>query len=822
MIKRSLSFILCVIMTLALTFTAMPIAFADPMVEPIAAPSGWNTIFSVDSPSKTLTVNLYMNKRGEVKYTVDSANDRVIELSSLGITTADCDMTSGLKFSDDLKIEKITDEYTLISDKKDKVSDTCNEAIFSFTKGGKKLTITFRVYDNGAAHRYSLDGDETATIKSENSGFAFNDQTTVTYQPLSLSYESHYTQCVLGQNKPSVKALMPAMFEVPVASNKYYVLVTESNVWGDEPYCASNLSKPLDSNEFMVVFGQKQGADVTMTYPFNTPWRLAIISKDINEVSMSTLVTSLAPENETDDTSWVTTGRSSWSWWTTGDPITPEEQRDYIDYAAENGYEWYLVDYGWYLWENYEEKLTDLAKYAKEKGVKLSLWYGVNNYCHPTCPENSLVSDEKIEKELKWTKKIGFDAVKVDFIDSDAQKDMRLMKKVAEVGLENEIVVVFHGCQAPRGEMRKYPNVVSYEGIYGKENQKWASIPTSVIVNQILIRNAVGPADFTPNGVKVQVPGVNSIVLSDAFDLATTVVYQSGITHYASAPSVYRGNPALPYLNLMPSKWNESTIVESKINDYATIARRSGDKWFVGSVTGVDRTSEAALSFLDDGTYNMYLFVDGENGLEMKQSKVTKKDKIAIDLKIKEGFAAIISKDEVDLSTKYDHITFFEAEDCPADKHYPAYNHYASNNKIFNISGFGSERGVKIPFTAEKSGTYKLTIYAGGSAQVMIDVNGENENSIEIKSKDEIIREYSLELDLKRGENEILIYAGKNMELYYFVDFDKVSLELISEGGINWLLVIAIGSTVAVLAVAAFVFIKRKKNPIAANEETAE
>ncbi|MBQ3564294.1 MAG: glycoside hydrolase family 97 N-terminal domain-containing protein [Clostridia bacterium] len=135
MIKRSLGFILCVIMTLALTFTAMPMAFAEPMVEPTDAPSGWNALFSVDSPSKTLTVNLYMNKSGEIKYTVDSANDRVVELSSLGITTADCDMTSGLKFSDDLKIEKITDEYTLFSDKKDKVSDTCNEAIFSFTKG---------------------------------------------------------------------------------------------------------------------------------------------------------------------------------------------------------------------------------------------------------------------------------------------------------------------------------------------------------------------------------------------------------------------------------------------------------------------------------------------------------------------------------------------------------------------------------------------------------------------------------------------------------------------------------------------------------------
>ncbi|MBQ2816162.1 MAG: glycoside hydrolase family 97 catalytic domain-containing protein [Clostridia bacterium] len=813
MIKRSLSFIVCVIMTLALALTTIPMAIAEPAIEPVAAPNGWSTLLSVNSPSKVLTVNIYTNKNGEIGYTVDGNDGRVIELSSLGITTVDCDMTSGLKFNDDLKIEKVTDEYTLVSDKKDKVSDTCNEAIFSFTKGGKKLTVTFRVYDNGAAHRYSLDGEGQISIKGEKSGFNFNDATTVTYQPLSLSYESHYTQRVLGNETEEIKALMPAMFEVPVANNKYYVLVTESNVWGDEPYCASNLHKPSNSNEFSVIFGQKQDTDVTMTYPFNTPWRLAVISKDINEVSMSTLVTSLAPESETDDTNWVTTGRSSWSWWTTGDPITPEEQRDYIDYAAENGYEWYLVDYGWYLWENYEEKLADLAKYAKEKGVKLSLWYGVNNYCHPTCPENSLVSYEKIEQELKWTKKIGFDAVKVDFIDSDAQKDMQLMKKVAEVGLENEIVVVFHGCQAPRGEMRKYPNVVSYEGIYGKENQKWVSIPTQVVINQILIRNAVGPADFTPNGVKIQVPGDNSVVFSAAFDLATIVVYQSGITHYASAPSVYRGNPALPYLNLMPSKWNDSRIVEAKINEYATVARRNGERWFIGSVTGVDRTTNASLSFLGDGTYNIYLYIDVENGLEIKESKVTNKDKIALELKANEGFAAIISKESLDLSTPYDNLTFFEAEEYPADKLYSSLNHYASNNIVYNVSGFGSDRGVKIPYTAKKSGTYKITLYAGGSAQINVDVNGETADSYEIKCSDDIIREYSSTVELKLGENEILIYAEENMELFYFVDFDKVSVEMISKSGVNWLLIIAIGSTVAVLAVAAFVFIRRKNHP---------
>ena len=214
--------------------------------------------------------------------------------------------------------------------------------------------------------------------------------------------------------------------------------------------------------------------------------------------------------------------------------------------------------------------------------------------------------------------------------------------------------------------------------------------------------------------------------------------------------------------------------------------------------------------------------VDGENGLEMKKSKVTNKDIIALELKEKDGFAAIISKETVDLSTPYDSLTFFEAEDYPANKLYTSHNHYASNNSVYNVSGFGSDRGIKIPYTAEKSGTYKIVLYAGGSAEIKVDVNGENADNYYLKCKDNIIREYSSTVELKRGENEILIYAENNMELFYFVDFDKVSIEMISKDGINWLLVIAIGSTVAVLAVAAFVFIKRKILPVTSNEEITE
>lgn len=813
MVRKSIIFVLCIIMSLVLTLSAMPVCIADTDVKSGEVPNGWSVLLSVNSPSDVLTVTLYTNKSGRIGYTVDSTDGRVIEFSNLGIITSDCDMISGLKFNNDLKIEKVCDQYTLISDKKDAVSDTCNEAVFSFTKDGKKLTVAFRVYDNGAAHRYSLDGTGQVAIKEERSGFNFNDETTVTYQPLGYSYETAYTQKVLGDiKKGSIKTLMPAMFETPVGNEKYYVLVTESNVWGDEPYCASNLCKNPNSNEFSVIFGQLQYEDVTMTYPFNTPWRLAIISKDINEVSMATLVTSLAPESKTDDTSWVTNGRSSWSWWTTGDPITPEEQLDYIDFAAENGYEWYLVDYGWYTWEGYEETLREIAEYADKKGIKVSLWYGVNNKNHRTYPENSLLNDDAIERELSWVRDIGFDAIKVDFIDSDAQKDMKIMKKVAEEALKNKLAVIFHGCQAPRGEMRTYPNVVSYEGIYGMENAKWSVLPTDSLVNQVIVRNAVGPADFTPNGVEIKFNSDSSYIFSPAFQLATVALFQSGITHYASSPGVYRGNAALPYLNLMPSKWNESKMVESKLSGYVTVARRNGNNWFLSSVSNEDRTTDASLSFLGDGTYNMYLFVDGKNGLEMKESKVTATDSVIVDLKRNQGFAAIISKDTLDFSTPYDDYTFYEAEDNPADKCYTSVNRYASNNVVMEVLGFGIERGTQITYNAEKTGTYKITLYAGGQAQLLVDVNGEMADGYSIKCSDTILREYNSTVKLKRGENVINIYAAKS-DLLYNIHLDRISVVMVEEDSqINWLLVIAIGSAVAVLAVWAIVFFKRKRS----------
>ncbi len=824
MIKKILSVILCLVMTFSLMLAAMPTSIADTAVKSGEVPNGWSSFLSISSPLDMLTANLYTNKSGKIGYTVDSKDGRIIEFSSLGIVTEDCDMTSGLKFNNDLKIKTVADEYTLISDKKDTVSDICNEAVFSFTKDNKKLTVAFRVYDNGAAHRYSLEGEGEVKVKGEISGFNFNDTATVTYQPLGYSYETHYQQKSLADAKSeNIETLMPAMFETKAGEKNYYVLVTESNVWGDEPYCASNLRKSGGSNEFSVIFGQKQNEDVIMTYPFNTPWRLAVISDDINEVSMSTLVTSLAPESKSSDTSWITTGRSSWSWWTTGDPITPEEQRDYIDFAAENGYEWYLVDYGWYVWEGYEETLRELSAYAKKKGVKLSLWYGVNNYHHASYPANSLIDDASIERELKWVKEIGFDAVKVDFIDSDAQKDMKIMKKVAETALENQIAVVFHGCQAPRGEMRTYPNIVSYEGIYGMENAKWTSPPTDSLINQILIRNAVGPADFTPNGVEIMYNSDRSLVFSPAFELATVAVFQTGITHYASSPGVYRGNAALPYLNLMPSKWNESKIIEAKLSSYATVARRNGDNWFVSSVANQKRTTNASLSFLGKGEYNMYLFVDGENGLEMRESKVVAKDSIVLDLKQNQGFAAIISKDTLDLSTKYDDYTFFEAEDYPADKCYRLLDRYASNNVVMEVSGFGIDRGTEITYIAENAGTYEVTLYAGGKAQMQVDVNGDGADSYGIECYDKVIREYTSTVTLKRGENVINIYAVQS-DLLHDINLDRVSVVLVdSKAKVNWLLIIAIGSVFAVLTVAVIVYLKRKKSiTITVNTEDSE
>lgn len=823
MLKKTISRLVCLTAALLLIITAVPFGFAAPAVgEDITDDSGtqWHAFASVNSPSGKLTATFLTDKDGEPSFTVSSGDGDVIGLSPLGIVTTDCDLSNGLAYNDDLKIETVTDQYELKAEKSSSVSDTCSEAVMSFSKGGLTLTVNFRAYDTGVAYRYNVGGKSgTASVVTEKSGYNLKNSGDLYYQTYSASYESDY-ETISSENLLSaeVKGILPALMSTKVNEKQYWVLLAESNVWGgDQVYCSSRMLKEKESYTFLYRFGNNQYGNVEMEYPFNTPWRLAAVSTDINDVCATTLVTTLADDSKIEDTSWITPGKSVWSWWTTGDPITVDEQYDYIDAAAELGFEYSLIDYGWYLWDNYEAVLSGLSEYAAKKGVKLLLWYGVNNTCHPTYPENSLLSEEDVKRELEWVDKLGFSGVKVDFFDSDAQKEMQIMKWVAECAAEHKLGVIYHGCISPRGEQRTYPNVLSYEAIRGMENAKWKDyLKGSTLVNQVLIRGAVGPTDFTPTAMQTDYNSDSSLVFSNGFSLATTVTFQTGVIHFARATECYEDYEGLPFMLALPDRWDESRITEAVPNICATVARRSGDTWFIGTVASAAYDAETSLSFIGDGSYYMYMWSDGEDGLTLTESTVTSADSIKVSLKALGGYAAIISKDKLDLSTPYDGYTYYEAEEYSASK-YPAVQPdlYASSSKVLIISHYNADQGAQITYDAECDGKYQLILYCGGSGQIAVDVNGEPNARIDLPTYGKIMRKYTAEMELKKGENVINIYCQES-SLGRNLLFDKFSVHLVAKDSFPWLIVIAIVAVIAVAAVALAVAVKRKKSIAAA------
>ena len=772
----------------------------------------WELVNEVKSPNDVLTTSIYTNTLGKLAYTVSSGKDTVIELSSLGITLTDCDLSTGLKYNNDAAQNTVTDEYELLAAQSSACSDTCIESVMTFSKDKFTLTLTVRVYNDGTAYRYSVDGENgIAYISDESSSMNLPEDTTVYYHPLSNSYEAAYqTISSADFKKAGISCLMPLLTKSKVNSTDYWAFFTESNIFSDEQvYSASRLRTNYGKSGFHYIKGNNQDNDIEMQYPFNTPWRVALIGTDIDTVANSSVVTSLNPDNKIGDTSWITPGKAAWSWWTTGDPISKSEQYEYIDFAAANGFEYSLIDYGWYLWNDYESILKELADYAKSKGVKLLLWYGVNNTCHPTYPENSLLDDETIKKELEWTASIGFSGVKVDFFDSDAQKEMKIMKSVAETAANNKLVVVFHGCTIPHGEIRTYPNILSYEAIKGIENAKWdmSSIYPENIISQMLIRNAVGPSDFTPTGMAIS-------STDDGFGLATLIGFNSGVTSYARSVASYEGYSGMNFIDSLPDKWDKSIILEGEPGQYASFARNGNGMWYIGSVSATDRNVDLSLDFLGSGNYTMYMWQSEEKGLVMKKSSVTLTDHIKVSLKYGQGFVAIITDKEIDLSTPYDSFTFYEGEDYGANP-YPLkrYDMYCSGEIALGINCTSNQNGMSVEYKADKSGVYDICVYGRGEGDMCINVNGKNQVNFSFDEGVKIIKKYTFKLNLQKGNNTIEIYCDNDSKVYN-ADIDKIAIgpDKLNESNVLTIVSIAIIILLTIAgATAVIIAIKRKE-----------
>ena len=568
---------------------------------------------------------------GRPSYSVSYDNVLFLKPSPLGMIANIGDFSSGMSLEKNVSTNKIDETYELASIKQSKVRYVANEAVFSFTQQGKTIyDVIFRISNNDVAFKYKIypQGETlSCVVKQEVTGFAFPDGTTTFLCPQSKpmggfartspSYETSYTaDDVAGKNGWGEGYTFPCLFR---NGDNGWVLVSETGVNGG--YCASRLLGHK-GGVYTIGFPQEGEANGNGTVspgialPGETPWRTITVGKTLAPIVETTVpfdvVKPLYPAKGE-----YTYGRGSWSWIIGMDGSTNyKEQLRYIDFSAAMGYQSVLVDA---LWDKQigREKIEELAKYGKDKGVALYLWYNSNGYWNdaPQTPRGIMDNAIARRKEMKWMQSIGIRGIKVDFFGGDKQMTMQLYEDILSDANEYGLLVIFHGCTLPRGWERMYPNFASSEAVLASENLHFSQGSCDhEAFNATLhpfIRNTVGSMDFGGSALNKyynadNAPRGSRRVTSDVYALATAVLFQSPVQHFALAPNNLTDAPswAIDFMKEVPTAWDEVRFIDGYPGKYVILARRHGDKWYIAGVNAQKETLKLKV--------NLPMFSNGE------------------------------------------------------------------------------------------------------------------------------------------------------------------------------------------------------------------
>jgi len=584
----------------------------------------------ITSPDGKLVVTV-ADMDGRPSYSVSYDNVLFLKPSPLGMIANIGDFSSGMSLEKNVSTNKIDETYELASIKKSKVHYVANEAVFSFTQQGKTIyDVIFRISNNDVAFKYKMypQGETlSCVVKQEVTGFVFPDGTTTFLCPQSKpmggfartspSYETSYTaDDVAGKNGWGEGDTFPCLFR---NGDNGWVLVSETGVNGG--YCASRLLGHK-GGVYTIGFPQEGEANGNGTVspgialPGETPWRTITVGKTLAPIVETTVPFDVVKPLYQAKGEY-TYGRGSWSWIIGMDGSTNyKEQLRYIDFSAAMGYQSVLVDA---LWDKQigRDKIEELAKYGKNKGVALYLWYNSNGYWNdaPQTPRGIMDNAIARRKEMKWMQSIGIRGIKVDFFGGDKQMTMQLYEDILSDANEYGLLVIFHGCTLPRGWERMYPNFASSEAVLASENLHFSQGSCDhEAFNATLhpfIRNTVGSMDFGGSALNKyynadNAPRGSRRVTSDVYALATAVLFQSPVQHFALAPNNLTDSPswAIDFMKEVPTTWDEVRFIDGYPGKYVILARRHGDKWYIAGVNAQKETLKLKV--------NLPMFSNGE------------------------------------------------------------------------------------------------------------------------------------------------------------------------------------------------------------------
>ena len=552
-------------------------------------------------------------QNGKPTYEVSLGGVQFLKPSPLGLLTNLGDFTEGLTLAGcDSKTQH--DEYWLKTTKQSHISYDATEAVCRFEKDGKQvMDIQFHITDRDVAYRYKLypkkiRGGETlvAVVNGEASGFVMPDGTTTFLCPqsgpmggfarTSPSYETSYTlDDQMGKNGWGNGYSFPCLFKTPAG----WLLLSEAGT--DGGYVGCRLLNAGGSN-YQIGFpqeGEMNGFGTTsasVALPCETPWRTITVGTTLAPIVETTVTNDVVRPKYQASKEYVY-GKGSWSWIIGMDPSCNfDEQKRYIDFSAAMGWRSVLVDALWDVQIGYE-KMEELARYGRERGVGLFLWYNSNGTWNdaPQSPKGKMDKSSARRKEMAWMQKNGILGIKVDFFGGDKQPMMQLYEDILTDANEFGLQVIFHGCTLPRGWERMYPNYVASEAVLASENLHFGQGACDAEAQNAcihpFIRNTVGSMDFGGSTLNKHYNKDNqhgtTRKTSDVFALATAVLFQSSVQHFAMAPNNLEDAPAwaVDFMKQVPTNWDETRFIDGYPGKYCIMARRAGTKWYVVGIT---------------------------------------------------------------------------------------------------------------------------------------------------------------------------------------------------------------------------------------------
>lgn len=605
----------------------------------------------VASPSGNISVTVEDGTDGNLMFSVSSNGKQLLLPSRIGMEFEGAKKTQKIKSS---KVTKnIKEDVNAPFYRNPKFSTTSNELTLRLEDGN---SVTFRVFDDGVAYRFSTDGksgniinNETAIYNVAGNPKVYLPHSTNPKKPEAMAFQNFYTVTPMSSASPLL-AFLPVTVDY---DNGLKMTMMESDL---EAYPGMFVEADSTTNSLKGVFAKYPSS--TDFYPWrkqeyvtgtekyiaksegkrNFPWRIMAITTDDTQMPVNNLVYALASPSRVADTSWIKPGQSAWEWWNDWGlrqvpfkaGINNETYKYFIDFAADNGIEYVVLDEGWYnpksgdmLTTIPEIDLPMLIDYANKKGVGLWLWTVFN------------VLDNQLEEACKKYSDMGIKGFKVDFLDRDDQTGVEMTYRICDATAKNNLMLDLHGFYKPTGLNRTYPNVVNFESVFGMEEMKWSDPSVDMPEYDVTfpyIRMMCGPVDFTPGAMRNATKSDWKAMYSNPFSqgtrahqVANYIVQDSPFTMLADNPTSYMENQeCTDFITAIPTVFEETKVIDGKMGEYIVTLRQTGNCWFVGGQTDWNpRDYELDFSFLPSAEkFKVTLLKDGVNAGKQAQDYV--------------------------------------------------------------------------------------------------------------------------------------------------------------------------------------------------------